>query len=42
MPAIMKMQKTFQSSDSRMPYLPALAGSFQRSQPWSSAAARLI
>ena len=41
MPAIMKRLKTFQSSDSRIPYLPALAGSFHRSQPWSSAASRL-
>jgi hypothetical protein len=41
-PAMQQMLKTFQSSDSSTPYFPALAGSFHRSQPWSSAASRLI
>ena len=36
-----RCQNTFQSSDSRMPYLPAIGGSFHRSQPWSSAVSRL-
>ena len=40
-PAMRQMLKTFQSSNSRMPYLPAFAGSFHRFQPWSSAVARL-
>ena len=32
-PAMQQMLKTFQSSDSRMPYFLALAASFHRSQP---------